>query len=1223
MLLSLIFNKRKKSKSKLLELENIELKKKLNKIHDALPNLDIQEFSLSNLVDIRLLKDLTTQYYSIIPIPFRIEDTKGNIVISGSHSTDQEQINHIHLNTKSPAESVDKIIDANNKTHEVFLCQNGLHVVRIPLYISEIKMATIYLGLFQYKKRSKALTEIKDITIPAGYDPNNYHKLLKSVPVINKKVLTKAVNLYASFTNVISIQGYYNLYLLRNIKRHVITQNKLSESEKKYKLLAENATDVIWTMNKDMDFTYISPSTEKLFGYPLEERFNVSLKKLLTPESYDKAITVFYHYSGEISKGNKINTPITIELEGYHKKGHIVYFETSIDIIYDNAGRLAGVQGISRDITKRKKIEEKEKDYLRQNEFLTQTALDFVDFPMDNSIFQYAGEKLLALINKKAIVIISEVDEINNSGIIRAIETNENDTSNKKSLLIDHQYDMEDALFLIDCSRINEINNARFLKTIIPKEIRDNLSINLKSKLVYSVCFLSNKNIYGIALIIVSDDTKIENRETIKTFARQVSIALNKRNTEIKVKKYINNLELLYETSKDLLNINNSANIFEQLCKNINSLLNYNAVIGVFAIEHSKKEAPLVHIEGIDKEKERIEQILNKKILNISIKQTNLQRFNDILKHQELTNTTHIFEHINLEGIDNQRLKKALEHLTIKNLYSIGIIKTQKISHIISIGIKNYGELNDKRLIETLIKQYSLGIKNWESQRILKESEEQFRVAFMTSPDAFIISRLSDGMILDVNDGFFSLLGYTSAEAINKTSKELKIWLNNSDRDVFINSLMKYGTIKNFEIKMRCKNKEVITALMSARIITLNDENCILSVARNVDDIKEFENQLIKAKEKARESDRLKSAFLANMSHEIRTPMNGIMGFSELLTKSNPPEDKRKKYLEIILSNSKGLLNIINDIIDISKIEAGQMKIYSTETNINKMMDELFIFFERELEKKDHLKLKVKKSLSNEKSNIHIDSKRLKQIMNNLLNNAIRFTESGEIEFGYYRPVNQSIKFFVRDTGLGISKEHQKRIFERFKQADDTLTRKYGGTGLGLAICKELIKLMNGSISLESEPGEGSAFFVDLPYIHTKPYKQITDPDTELIKDVWKDKKLLMIEDDPNSIYFVRALLQKSGIKLIHAPNAENGIELVKMHDDIDIVLMDIRLPKMNGYEATQEIKKLRNNLPVIAYTAYSMEGDNLKSLNAGCDDYLSKPSDTNTMIEKLGKYLT
>lgn len=401
-----------------------------------------------------------------------------------------------------------------------------------------------------------------------------------------------------------------------------------------------------------------------------------------------------------------------------------------------------------------------------------------------------------------------------------------------------------------------------------------------------------------------------------------------------------------------------------------------------------------------------------------------------------------------------------------------------------------------------------------------------------------------------------------------------------------------------------------------------------LEEAKEKKERRQAELELIIAKEKAEESDRLKSAFLANMSHEIRTPMNGILGFAGLLKEPDLSGEEQQNYIKIIEKSGVRMLNILNDIINISKIESGAMEIVLHDININTQLDDIYNMFKPEVESKGFTFM-VNKAFTNEDANIKTDGEKVFSILTNLIKNAIKYSEKGQIEFGYTAE-NKCIEFYVKDNGIGIPKNRQEDIFERFIQADVPNRKARQGAGLGLSISKAYVEMLGGKIWIESNALEdspekitGSTFFFNIP-CQKESIEIEKEAPKEMIRLEAKARKLkiLIAEDDAISEEYISIMLKKFGKVIISAKNGIEAVAACRQNPDIDLVLMDIQMPELNGYEATQQIREFNKDVYIIAQTAYALRGDKEKAIAAGCNDYLAKPILACDLKEKINKFI-
>jgi PAS domain S-box-containing protein len=387
----------------------------------------------------------------------------------------------------------------------------------------------------------------------------------------------------------------------------------------------------------------------------------------------------------------------------------------------------------------------------------------------------------------------------------------------------------------------------------------------------------------------------------------------------------------------------------------------------------------------------------------------------------------------------------------------------------------------------------------------------------------------------------------------------------------------------------------------------------------NVKERLKKEQRLISAKEKAEESDRLKSAFLANMSHEIRTPMNGIIGFLDLLKEPDLSEENKNAYIDIVTQSSHRLLDTINDIIEISRIETGELKVHMSPVNISELIAYYHGFFKQQTDQKG-LKYFVTNRLPEEIKFFKTDRNKLESIISNLIKNAIKFTYEGSIEFGcYYESGN--LVFFVKDTGIGISYEMQNQVFERFVQEDMSLSRPQEGSGLGLSIVKAYAGLLKGKIWLQSEPGEGSTFRFSVPYYPSEEEKRENEPHETFPEISAENHTYLIAEDDYASYLYLECLLAGPGITFIHTTNGNDTVRAARDNPDLSVILMDLRMPGLTGLDATKQIREFNKTIPIIAQTAYALTGDRETALQAGCNDYISKPLNHNQLHKIISRY--
>jgi PAS domain S-box-containing protein len=566
----------------------------------------------------------------------------------------------------------------------------------------------------------------------------------------------------------------------------------------------------------------------------------------------------------------------------------------------------------------------------------------------------------------------------------------------------------------------------------------------------------------------------------------------------------------------------------------------------------------------------------------------------------------------------------------IDGLMSAAIIELKGIPHLINIT----RDITGRKQVE----------------KELRESEELFSKIFKTSPIPITIADTSKGILTEVNDVWCKFMGFTRDEIVNHNIDELKI-VDPETRKKLRDEFLSKGSIRLIEIEVTTKSGEKKIVLASSEIIIIKDKPYSINLDIDITERKRAElllkekndkinaqnneyrqineelnqtNQELQiAKEHAEESDRLKTAFLQNMSHEIRTPMNAIMGFSYILKDHFDNKPKLEKFSEIISQRSNDLLDIINDILDIAKIESGQLPINMEVCNLIDLFAELSSFFIEYQNRigKQQIKFSMQALCDTSDKIIITDKVKLKQIFINLITNAFKFTNKGTIEGGCKTDNNHNLVFYVTDTGVGIPADKQEKVFERFTQLNETISKNIGGTGLGLSIVKGLINLLGGEIFLESKPGKGSTFSFTIPYKKTQPLHHESSAIEQYNHTGYTNKTILIVEDDFYNAEYLKEVLSGIGLNILQAENGKQAVD-ISLSQPVDLVLMDIRLPDIDGYEATRQIKQQKPQLKIIAQTAYAANEEKQKAFDAGCNDYISKPTMKEVLLSIINKHL-
>lgn len=887
----------------------------------------------------------------------------------------------------------------------------------------------------------------------------------------------------------------------------------LRNTEDQYRLLAENSTDVIWVMEPDGQFTYVSPSVKKLRGYTPEEVIKQPLREVLTEESMQKISILLESLLSCDKKGEEITDSFQTEVEQLCKDGSAVWTEVLVTPIKNGEGRIKEILGVSRNIQGKRIAQQKAHERNRTLE----------------SIFR-SSPTGLGMIADRIFVLV-------NDRFCDMLGYNRKEILGRNARFIYESDEEYERVGRVKYEKIKE-GGSGGLNTRLVKKDGTTMDVYLSSSPI-DINDWSKGVIFNIL-----DLTSIREAEII---------------SEVNQKKY-----------SSLIDHINDAIFIHPYSEN--GFMNFVEVNNIACEAYGYSREEFLNLNAAD--------ITSAEEMEIHCK---------IETRKKLAETgSMVFE--------------------TRHIRKNGTVFPVEIS-------SNIVDVNNEKLILAVVRDIS---DRKEAERALVESESKHRQMFESSPEAMILVDKM-GFISDCNSAFCKISGRHQDEFIGKHFARINM--------LVLNKIPQYLKLFN-EVIIQRKNKIADFEWLDKNGDTRNGvvhmgpvfkKGRVIGVQGLLKDTtqqKEFEKNLIRAKEKAEENDRLKSAFLETMSHELRTPLNAVIGFSNLIN----DEKNIDTILEMnryISDNGKKLLTIIESIFDLSILETKSSKIKSDKVKLREVFEELEYSIKGliELEKKGKINTLYQPDTRNNDMIITTDRFRLKQLLSNLLTNAVRFTDKGTIRYGY-SVVDNKVEFFVSDTGIGIPEDKQEIIFNKFQQIDNSLTRTRGGLGLGLAICKEITSLLGGTLRVESEVHKGSTFYFSVP---------VNQPDKKFSANgeiSLEGKCFLVVEDVESNYLYLEKLLTDSGAEVMWAQTGKEAISIATRIDSIDLILMDIRMPDINGYEITRRIKKIKPEVPVIAQTAYAMRSDQEEAFEAGCSAHISKPIKIEDLFNTIGQFL-
>jgi len=927
----------------------------------------------------------------------------------------------------------------------------------------------------------------------------------------------------------------------------VKAKEKAEKSEEKYRLLAENSNDVVWLLDLNLNFIYISPSAEKLFGYTIEERKEIPIEKLYNAETMTKLKNIISNKK-DIFYKTGVNQSHTFELEGIHKNGQPVYFEISAKFVLDNNNHIKCIQGTSRDISERV-LEVKHNNYLLE-------LYKKSDKSETTKLTEISLNAAVELTNSK-IGFMHLINSDNETISLHTWSTNTLKICNNATK--EKHYPISKAGVWVDCLKTkkplvhNNYQNLEHKKGLpenhIPLVREITIPIFEGDKIV-AIMGVGNK------------ETDYTDRDVLllNNFAINFWNIIRRKTTESENRK----LQKAVENSRACIVITNIEGNIEYANPAFTDISGYSPE------EYLGKNPRLLKTELHDKEY-----------------YTNLWE--------------RIKSGMTWEGEFQNKNKNGeiyWEYTVISPIFSA----ENEITHFVAIK-SNITE--SKRMTSELL--------------IAKEkaeiSEYKVRSMFDNSHTGFIYFN-TEGYIIEVNKAVLDIIGSPSFELTKKINLlTFKPLVDVGFSQDVLNCIEQKKGIEN---SAAYTSKWGKTIYMKYFLIPIMLEEKIIGIWANLQDLTDLWNtqkDLISAKEKAEESNQLKSSFLQNMSHEIRTPLNAIVGFSQLLTTPNQVPEKIKRYSDLITTSSQKLIQIITDVIEISQIQSNQINVNYSQFDIISLIDNIFASFSK-ISQEKNIEMILTKKISAEKYHIYSDIEKIEKTLTHLIDNALKFTSQGFVEI-ICEWESEKLKISVIDSGIGISEEMQEVIFEPFRQVENGMTRNFGGNGLGLSIAKAYIELLNGSITLKSVVNQGSTFIFTIPV-----NKENTSMNLKVKNEAENTiKTILIVEDEYSNYQYLLALLEDLNLEIIYADNGKKAIDLCRKNSNIDLILMDIKMPVMDGQTAAKLIKAFKPNLPIIAQTAFALETERIAFIN-DFDDFITKPISQDELMQKLSRYI-